>query len=187
MAGSTAQGSLPEAIRTHTRGAGHMGRGRGGELACAGRQWSASPIKIQSARPCRPVSLFGATDSAARSRPVAHDSQRRPPSAFAIALVNSLASTPSCRRRSAPRQVSSSRMSRLGWIPAFAGMTVVAGTLALNRYATWGRWHRCAGVLFAAATLSIDRFDPLGASGPRLEGVAEVLRFAEDLAVTETP
>lgn len=38
------------AIRTHTRGSGHMGRGRGGELACAGRQWSASPIKISKAR-----------------------------------------------------------------------------------------------------------------------------------------
>ena len=92
------QGSL-SAIRTHTRGAGHMGRSRGGELACTGRRWSASLIHLQRARPRRPVPLLivhgdsrsasrppctfavapaicefvSATDSAPRSLPVAHE------------------------------------------------------------------------------------------------------------------
>jgi hypothetical protein len=70
MAGSTAQGSLFEAIRTHTRGAGHMGRCRGGELACTGRRWFASLIHLQRARPRRPVPLFIVHgDSRSASRP----------------------------------------------------------------------------------------------------------------------
>ncbi len=83
------------AIRTHTRGSGHMGRGRGGELACAGRQWSASPIKIQSARPCRPAPLLIVHgDSRSASRPpwtfavapagCAGVVRHRPPIAFAV-------------------------------------------------------------------------------------------------------
>jgi hypothetical protein len=62
------------AIRTHTRGAGRKGRGRGGELACTGRRWSASLIHLQRARPCRPVSFFivhGDSRSASR-RPCMH-------------------------------------------------------------------------------------------------------------------
>jgi hypothetical protein len=65
------------AIRTHTRGAGRMGRGRGGELACTGRHRSASLIHLQRARPCRPVPFFVAIgDSRSASRP---------PIAFAVA------------------------------------------------------------------------------------------------------
>jgi hypothetical protein len=67
------------AIRTHTRGAGRKGRGRGGELTCTGRRWSASLIHLQRARPCRPVPFFVcASDSAPQSRPEALDSLRRP-------------------------------------------------------------------------------------------------------------
>ena len=54
-----------------------MGRSRGGELACAGRHWSASLIHLQRARPRRPVPfVVRASDSASQSRPEALDSCR---------------------------------------------------------------------------------------------------------------
>jgi hypothetical protein len=49
-----------------------MGRGRGGELACAGRQWSASQIKNTKSEtvPSRPFEfLFVQGDSRFASRP----------------------------------------------------------------------------------------------------------------------
>jgi hypothetical protein len=70
MAGSTAQGSFSKTIRTHTRGAGRKGRGRGGELACTGRHWSASPNPIAKTEATSPRPfLFAIGDSPPASRP----------------------------------------------------------------------------------------------------------------------
>jgi hypothetical protein len=108
--GFDGSGIAAEAIRTHTRGIGHLGRSRGGELACTGRHWSASLIHLQRARPCRPVPFFVAIgDSRSASRP---------PIAFAVARFDVIPAKAGIRP-----SIEVSVNCGPGQIPACAGMT----------------------------------------------------------------